>query len=93
MIDPEWMLENLARALDFVEPVLVPLGRFLETHLSKLVSWSDPITVSITLFIIFSPFALAYTCLTRMAIVRMMQMDVKGKNILYVIAHPDDEAM
>ena len=92
-MDPDWLVGKLAQTLDFLEPVLKPIGNAAETHLHKFVSWSDPITVTITLFIILSPFALAYMCFARMAFVKMVQMDVKGKNILYVIAHPDDEAM
>lgn len=92
-MDPDWMLTKLAHFLDFVEPVLKPIGNAAEKHLHKFVSWSDPVTVTITLFIILSPFALAYMCFARIAFLRMVQMDVTGKNILYVIAHPDDEAM
>ena len=57
------------------------------------VNLGDPIVVSITLFILLSPFALAYTVIARVAMFKMTQMTIKGKNILYVIAHPDDEAM
>ena len=79
--------------VDFFDPQLKWLSTHLEYYLTRLVSWSDPITVIITLLILLSPVALAYTCISRMAFVKVMQMDVSGKNILYVIAHPDDEAM
>lgn len=54
---------------------------------------ADPIVVSILLFIICAPFAMGYIILARIGMFKMTQMEIKGKNILYVIAHPDDEAM
>ena len=53
----------------------------------------DPLVVSLCIFIVLSPFALVYIIMARIAMARLTQMSIKGKNILYVIAHPDDEAM
>lgn len=50
-------------------------------------------TVIITLFIILSPVALGYTIFAKIGFIKMCQMNITGKNILYVIAHPDDESM
>ena len=69
------------------------LARLSEKGIVSFVNFSDPITVSITLFILLSPVALIYMAFTRMGMTKLMQMEIKGKNILYVIAHPDDEAM
>ena len=60
--------------------------------MTKAVSWSDPTTVIITLFIILSPFALIYVSFMRVAMVKLQQMVIEKKNILFVIAHPDHEA-
>ena len=76
-----------------VEPYLDPLLKRFEDMMHKIVNFSDPITVAIVLFIVLSPIALAYMVVARIAMVKMGQMKITGKNILYVIAHPDDEAM
>jgi len=85
--------KSLSRGMDVIEPFLKGFGDFVTPYMTKLVSWGDPVTVIITLFILLSPIALMYICFTRIAFVKLSQMSVKGKNILYVIAHPDDEAM
>lgn len=56
-------------------------------------NFADPIVVSIVLFILLSPFALLYMCGSRIAMTKFTQMEIKAKNILFVIAHPDDESM
>ena len=69
------------------------LMKYSEKSIYAFVNFADPVVVSIVLFIILSPFALLYTCFSRIGFVKFTQMEIKGKNILYVIAHPDDEAM
>lgn len=59
----------------------------------KFVSMGDPLVVSLCIFIVLSPFALVYIIMARIAMTRLTQFTIRGKNILYVIAHPDDEAM
>ena len=75
----EWYFENL-------------LAGF-EKGMYWFVNLGDPIVVSITLFILLAPVALMYVVIARIAMFKLTQMTIKGKNILYVIAHPDDEAM
>ena len=76
--------------IDYIfQNVLVRFEKFMY----NFVNTGDPITTTIFLFVIFSPFALAYMIAMRIAMIKMQQMTIKGKNILYVIAHPDDEAM
>ncbi len=85
--------QYILQFLKWSQPFLSKVDRFGQDYISKLVSWSDPITVIITLFVILSPIALGYVTFAKMGFINMMQMQIKGKNILYVIAHPDDEAM
>ena len=80
------IISVIFKNLDFM------LGPF-EKFMHKMVTFSDPITVTITLFCILAPFALLYLILARIGFVLMTQMDIKGKNILYVIAHPDDAVL
>ena len=49
--------------------------------------------VTVVLMIILAPIVQAWIIMMRVQTTRYMQMEIKGKNILYVIAHPDDEAM
>ena len=71
------------------------------TVLAKLpeqgpVRWAttaDPLVVSAVVFILVSPLFLLYIIAARIVVSKMAQLEIKGKNILYVIAHPDDEAM
>ena len=79
--------------MDYAEYYFESVLKGFEAGMYKFVSMGDPIVVSITLFIILSPFALAYMIGARIAMFKLTQMAIKGKNILYVIAHPDDEAM
>ena len=64
-----------------------------EKFMHKLVTFSDPTTVMITLFCVLAPVALFYLIAARIGFTLMTQMDIKGKNILYVIAHPDDAVL
>ena len=83
----------LLKFLYWSQPFLNKVDKFGQDYISKLVSWSDPVTVICTLFVILSPIALAYCTIAKMGFLNMYQMEIKKKNILYVIAHPDDEAM
>ena len=77
-------------SLDYYMGSLVQYATSWVTH---LFSTGDPLTVSLVLFILLSPFALVYMVFSKVGFIRLTQMDIKGQNILYVIAHPDDEAM
>jgi len=79
--------------LKYIEYFTTVLMKYSEKSIYQFVNFADPVVVSIVLFIILSPVALVYICFSRMGWVKMTQMEIKGKNILYVIAHPDDEAM
>ena len=79
--------------MDSLEYFFMEAATLLEKGLVAFFNFGDPIVVSIVLFIILSPFCLAYIIFARIAMVKLTQISIKGKNILYVIAHPDDEAM
>ena len=63
-------LHALNGAMDVMSPYLSVIDKAITPYLTRAVSWSDPTTVIITLFILLSPIALAYICLTRMAMVK-----------------------
>ena len=84
--------KNVSTFLDFMSPVVETVDQYIGPLMTKAVSWSDPTTVIITLFIILSPFALIYVSFMRVAMVKLQQMVIEKKNILFVIAHPDHEA-
>lgn len=78
---------------DFASHFVTTLLKYSEKSIYAFVNFADPIVVSIVLFILLSPFALAYICVTRIGMTKMTQMEIKAKKILFVIAHPDDESM
>ena len=82
----EDFLSSFMKNIDFL---VVPFEKFMH----KLVTFSDPVTVCIVLFCCLAPIALFYLIVARIGFVLMTQMDIKGKNILYVIAHPDDAVL
>ena len=69
------------------------IGKIQTKGVYKFVTLGDPLVVSFVIFLCLSPFALVYIIMARIAMTRLTQMSIRGKNILYVIAHPDDEAM
>ena len=79
----------LTSFINNIDPLVKPFEKFMH----KLVTFSDPVTVMITLFCCLAPIALFYLIAARIGFVMMTQMDIKGKNILYVIAHPDDAVL
>ena len=79
--------------MEYVEYFFNEILKFSEKGIIKFVNLADPVVVSIVLFIILSPFALGYVIIARIGMFKYTQMEIKGQNILYVIAHPDDEAM
>ena len=72
---------------------LIESAKVFEKGLFRWMSSSDPIVVSIILFVVFSPVALIYLCVARAGVTKLVQIKIEKKNILYVTAHPDDEAM
>lgn len=66
----------LIQFLNWSQPFLSKVDKFGQDYISQLVSWSDPITVIITLFIVLSPFALAYVTFAKMGFINMMQMTI-----------------
>lgn len=84
---------NLSWFLNITQPFVDYIDNMVGPTMTKAVSWSDPTTVIVVIFIVLSPFALIYISAMRCAMVKLQQMTIKQKNILYVIAHPDDEAM
>ena len=58
----------------FVKEIL----RFTEKGVVKFVNLGDPMVVSIVLFIILAPFALAYVILARIGMLKFTQMEIKG---------------
>ena len=59
-----------------IEPYLDPLLSRFEDVMYKIVNFSDPMTVAVVLFVILSPFALAYICIARIAMIKMGQMKI-----------------
>mmetsp|Transcript_33952 Transcript_33952/g.44797 ORF Transcript_33952/g.44797 Transcript_33952/m.44797 type:complete len:101 (+) Transcript_33952:137-439(+) len=55
-----------------------------------LISWSDPITVSITLLILTAPIGLIWTTICRLVFIAVTQPHYKDRNILFIIAKPSD---
>ena len=53
----------------------------------------DTTVVFIVLLLVMGPIILALNISGRISTVRHSQLQIMNKNILYVIAHPDDEAM
>ena len=74
-------------------PFAGQIDQMIAPLFTKLFSWSDPVTIVVTLTVILAPIALVYTCAIRIGLVKATQMVIKDRNILFVIAHPDDEAM
>ena len=69
------------------------MAKLPEQGPARWATTSDPLVVSFVVFLIVSPFFLLYIIAARIVVSKISQLDIKGKNILYVIAHPDDEAM
>ena len=59
-----------------VEPYLDPLLKRFEDVMYKVVNFSDPMTVAVVLFLVLSPFALAYIVIARIAMIKMGQMKI-----------------
>lgn len=54
----------------------------------------DPVTwLVIKIFIVAFPFYMLYQAFLKSKVLHYSQPEIKGQNIIFVIAHPDDEAM
>ena len=62
--------------LKVVEPYLDPILKGFEDMMYKIVNFSDPVTVGVTLFLVLSPFALAYIVIARIAMIKIGQMKI-----------------
>ena len=70
---------------------------FLESIIERTISYGlekgNIYVLVIVLTIVTLPAYYAFNAITKVAWTRAQQAVIEGKNILYVIAHPDDEAM
>ena len=64
-------METLLEAVNTLEYYIEPLLTKFERMMYKIVNTADPITVSIFLFIILSPFALTYIIIARIAMIKL----------------------
>ena len=64
-------METLLEAVNTLEYYIEPLLTRFERMMYKIVNTADPITVSIFLFIILSPFALTYIIIARIAMIKL----------------------
>ena len=72
--------------LDFLESII-------EGTISYGLEKGNIYVLVIVLTILALPAYYAFNAITKVAWTRAQQAVIEGKNILYVIAHPDDEAM
>ena len=66
---------------------------YIEAFITYGLSKCNIYVLVIILTIMALPSYYAFSAITKVAWIRSTQSVIAGKNILYVIAHPDDEAM
>lgn len=75
-MDIDQYQKYISEFLKVVEPYLDPLLKRFEDVMYKIVNFSDPMTVAVVLFLVLSPFALAYIVIARIAMIKMGQMKI-----------------
>ena len=63
--------KNVSAFLDLMSPLVDFVDKHVGPIMTSAVSWSDPTTVIITLFILLSPIALGYVSFMRIAMVKL----------------------
>ena len=79
--------------MDTISNYFKPFEDFLSGIVNYSLQHANVYVVVGILSIIALPFYMLFNAITTVISVRARQSEIKGKNILYVIAHPDDESM
>ena len=79
--------------MEYIDFFIKDVSKIQHKGLFKYLSTGNPFVVSILIFVALIPFSLVAIVIQRVQMIYASQMNIEKKNILYVIAHPDDEAM
>ena len=75
--------------MSYINPLQEKIGEKLYPFVMPIVTWSDPITVTITLILFLAPIGLIWTTICRIIFVQLAQSNFRGRRVLFVIAKPE----
>ena len=73
--------------------ILAEVGKIWTKGPIGFFNFADPLVVILVLFLLLLPFAMAYMVVAKLGFIKLTQIEVKDKNILYVVSRPGDEAL